>query len=44
MRERDTDPANHTCEAKVKLELGMTGVLGEEQLLVNISSLWRLVL
>ena len=44
LRERDTEQADHTCEANVKLELGMTGVLGEEQLFVNISSLWRLVL
>ena len=48
--ERDTKPQrlrinHHTWEAKVKLDkLALTGVLGEEQLLVNMSSLWRLVL
>lgn len=36
---------NHTWDAKVKLErLALTGVLGEEQLAVNKSSFWRLVL
>ena len=37
--------AHHTWDAKVKLErLALTGVLGEEQLPLNRSSLWRLVL